>query len=323
MTVGRNSYLRLIAAVVTITLIVSTLIDWQYNTVVEFSKDTDEYASWFGWLNATFLFVSFFFQLLMTNKIIKRFGIRITLLIYPVMLFIGALLIGPLPTLGIAAMIKGTDQSLDFSLNQSVRELLYIPVSPELKYKAKVFIDMFLNRFAKSFGALILMVVLATPFAIPPDQEPFLIWKPRVLTVSIISLFFIFAWIILNLRVSREYANTVKDKLAKRNDRADKIVGEKLDVDFMKLVVDTLENKERSSVLYAMDIFDLLKQDKLTPEVKKLIGYTHNEMRASAFGSLMEESEIGIGPQFEETYDEDVLVKEIRSLAINIELEQD
>jgi AAA family ATP:ADP antiporter len=72
-----------------------------------------------------------------------------------------------------------------------------------------------------------------------------------------------------------------------------------------------MENKERSSILYAMDVFDLLKQDKMTPEVKKLIGYAHNEIRASALGSLIEESEIGIGPQFEDTYDEEVLLKEI------------
>lgn len=313
-TVRTNNYLRLLAAVVTITLIVSTLIDWQYNTVVEVSMDTDEYASWFGWLNATFLFVSFFFQLLMTSKIIKRFGIRITLLIYPVMLFFGALLIGPLPTLGIAAMIKGTDQSLDFSLNQSVRELLYIPVSPELKYKAKVFIDMFLNRFAKSFGALILLIVLGIPLATPADQELAEIRGTRIFIVSIISLFFIITWIILNLKVSKEYANTVKNKLARRYERADKIVGEKLDVDFMKLVVDTLDNKERSSVLYAMDVFDLLKQDKLTPEVKKLIGYKQDELRAATIGALIEESDIGLGAQIEETYDEEALVKEIQEV---------
>jgi len=323
-TVRKNSYLRLLAAVVTITMIVSTLIDWQYNTVVESSLYKPAlYATWFGYANAGFLFVSFFFQLLMTSNIIKRFGIRSTLLIYPAMLFICAFLIGTLPTLFLigplstlvlAVTIKGVDQSLDFSLNQSVRELLYIPVSPELKYKAKVFIDMFLNRFAKSFGALILMIVLLIPFAMPPDQEPNLIWKPRVLTVSIISLLFILAWILLNIKVSKEYAKTVKDKLAGRDDRADIIVGEKLDVDFMKLVVDTLENKERSSVLYAMDVFDLLKQDKLTPEVRKLIGYKQDELRASAIGSLIEESELGIGPQFEDTYDEEVLAKEIQEV---------
>jgi len=323
-TVRSHSYLRLLAGVVTITLIVSTLIDWQYNTVVEFSiQDTDLYASTFGYFNAIFLFVSFLFQLLITSKIIKRFGIRTSLLVYPVLLFICALLIGilptvfligPLSTLVLAVTIKGADQSLDFSLNQSVRELLYIPVSPELKYKAKVFIDMFLNRFAKSFGALILMLVMIIPFAVPPDQEPFYIWRPRVLTVSIVSLVLILAWIVLNLKVSREYANTVKNKLARRYERADKIVGEKLDVDFMKLVVDTLENKDRSSVLYAMDVFDLLKQDKLTPEVKKLIGYKQDELRASAFGSLIEEPGLGIGPQIEETYNEELLINEIQEV---------
>jgi HEAT repeat protein len=184
-----------------------------------------------------------------------------------------------------------------------VRELLYIPISPEIKYKAKIFIDMFLNRMGKGIGALMLM---------------FFIWVPTapavaIRIVSVMSIAFILVWVTLNLRLSKEYANIIKGKLTK-SERADTIVHEKLDVDFMKLVLDTIEDKNRSSILYAMDIFDLIKQDKLTPEVKELIGYKQDDVRISSLGMLFEGSESGIAPDFGEHADEEILLKEIEEI---------
>ncbi|NOR12399.1 MAG: hypothetical protein GQ545_04015 [Candidatus Aminicenantes bacterium] len=302
-TVRQNYYLKLLAAVVTVTWIVSTFIDWQYNKVIEREVTQTFYISFFGYFNSALLVVPFFIQLLMTSNIIKRFGIRLTLLVYPLMLLLCSFGIAASPTILFALGIKGSDKSLSFSLNQSVRELLYIPISPEVKYKAKIFIDMFLNRLGKGIGALLLMIFILVPTA--PSLS--------IRIVSIMSLVFILLWVVLNLKVSKEYANIIKGKL-KKSERADRIVDEKLDVDFMKLVLDTIEDKNRSSILYAMDIFDLVKQDKLTPEVRKLIGYKQDEVRVSSVGMLFEGSESGIAPDFEERLDEGILLKEIKEI---------
>jgi AAA family ATP:ADP antiporter len=302
-TIRKNYYLKLLAAVVTITWIVSTFIDVQYNSVIENAVTQTFYISFFGYFNSALLVVPFFVQLLMTSNIIKRFGIRLTLLIYPLTLLLFSFGISAFPTIPFALGIKGSDKSLSFSLNQSVRELLYIPISPEVKYKAKIFIDMFLNRLGKGIGALLLLIFIWVPTA------PTL----RIRIVSIMSFGFILLWVALNLRVSKEYANIIKEKL-KKSERADRIVDEKLDVDFMKQVLDTIEDKNRSSILYAMDIFDLIKQDKLTPEVKKLIGYKQEEVRVSSAGMLFEGFESGIAPDFEEAVTEGDLLKEIEEI---------
>ncbi|HEB36057.1 MAG TPA: hypothetical protein ENI18_09490, partial [Candidatus Aminicenantes bacterium] len=185
------------------------------------------------------------------------------------------------------------------------RELLYIPVSPELKDKAKIFIDMFLNRFAKGIGALILLIFVF----LPPDP-----WKSRVQIVSIIAVVFIVAWIFANLKVSKEYTNIVKQKLEMKWDRGDKVVAEKMDVDYTKLVFDTIDSRDRSSVLYAMHIFDLIKQDKLTPEVKKLISYKADERKVSSLGGLFESGETTLVPETDDMLSEDVLGKEVKEI---------
>ena len=218
-----------------------------------------------------------------------------------------------------ALIIKTSDKSLSFSINQSVRELLFIPVSPEFKNSVKIFIDMFVNRVAKGVGALILMLILViipifSPTPSAEQEESVIYVARRVQLVSLFSVIFIAAWIVLNIKVSKEYTNTIKNKLKLHWKRADAIVDEKLDVDFMKLILDTLEDKNRSDVLYAMDLFDLTKKDKLTPEVRKLLGYKANEMNVASMDVLFQTEGATLSPQMDDSLINSRDEKEIKEI---------
>jgi len=306
-TVRKNHYLTLLAVVVILTFVVATFIDFQSKTVIGVKVERmDEMTEFFGYFHAGLLVLPFFLQLFMTSNIIRRYGIRFTLLLFPLVLIFCSMGIYFWPAILFAVAIKSSDKGLSFSLNQSVRELLYIPISPEIKYKAKVFIDMFLNRFAKGIGALILLIFIF----ILPEAE----WVKRVKIVSITTFVLILAWILINLKICKEYTHTVKQKLELKWDRADRVVAEKVDVDYMKLVFDTIESKERSSVLYAMHLFDLIKQDKLTPEIKELISYKSDEVRVSSLGGLFESGETTLFPMADNYMSEEVLEKEIEEI---------
>ncbi len=305
-TVRKNYYLKLLAVVVTLTFIVTTFIDYQSKTVINMKMvRLDEYTEFFGYFHAALYVLPFLISLFVTSNLIKSYGIRIILLLFPLVLLLCFGGIAFWPLLGFALAIKASDKSLSFSINQYMRELLYIPVSPELKYKAKIFIDMFLNRFAKGIGALILLIFIF----LPPDP-----WKNRVQIVSIIAVVFIVAWIFANLKVSKEYTNIVKQKLEMKWDRGDKLVAEKMDVDYTKLVFDTIESRDRSSVLYAMHLFDLIKQDKLTPEVRRLISYKAHERNVSSLGGLFESGETALIPETDDMLSEEVLGKEVQEI---------
>jgi AAA family ATP:ADP antiporter len=306
-TVRKDHYLTLLATVVTLTFVVATFIDYQSKTVISRTVEKmPDMTEFFGYFHAGLLVLPFFLQLLMTSNLIKRYGIRSALLLFPFVVLLCAIGIFALPAfLAFALIIKASEKSLSFSLNQSVRELLYIPISPNLKNKAKIFIDMFLNRFAKGIGALILMIFIF----FPPEK-----WETRVRIVSIISFVFILGWVFYNLKVSKEYTNTVKQKLELKWERADRLVAEKVDMDYTKLVFDTLESRDRSSVLYAMHLFDLIKQDKLTPEVRKLISYKSDEMKASSLGGLFEGGETTLYPEMDDYIGEEDWEKEIKEI---------
>ncbi len=311
-TVRQSPYLKLLAGIVMITLVVSTLIDFQFNSIVFNVRGGKNLTSFFGYFNAGTMAFAFLLQLLLTSNIIRRFGIRVTLLFYPLILLLGSAGIGMVAFASIipAILIKAGDKSLAYSLNQSVRELLYIPISVEQKYKAKVFIDMFLNRFAKGVGAVILWLLLA----ILPKSSEIGITALGIRYISLVVAFIILGWILLNLRVSRGYTDAVKEKLKSPRERGDRLVSEQVDVDYTKLVFDTLESKDRSSVLYAMHLYDLIRQDKLTPELRKLITYKTDEIRAASLGTLFEQGETALGPQTDDDLDNEVLKKEIEEI---------
>lgn len=323
-TTRKSPYLVLLSGIMMATLVVSTLIDWQFNSIVSSAvKGESNLTSFFGYFNAGTMFFAFLFQLLLTSPIIKAFGIRGALLLYPLILFLGtggiglAALAGIIPLLP-AILIKASDKGLAYSLNQSVRELLYIPISPEQKYKSKIFIDMFLNRFAKGLGAVILAVLLWLVPREPATQGG----QGAIRYISLIVLAIIAVWVFLNFRIGREYTNLIKAKLKKQYERGDLLVSQRLDVDYTKLVFDTVESQNRSSILYAMNLFDLIRQDRLTPEVKKLVSYRADEIRAASLGGMFEQTETGLGPRTEDELSEDVLKKEIKEI-MNLDVYQD
>ncbi|MGB8952006.1 MAG: MFS transporter [Candidatus Aminicenantales bacterium] len=297
-SVRKSRYLTLLAGSVVIALIVSTLIDWQFSHTIEHTAFIKRnMTSFLGHFNAGLLFFSFLFQLFLTPRLIKFLGVRPAILIYPGILLVCSLGIGAVPGVLFALLIKGSDKSLHYSLDQSIHKLFYIPVTPEVKHRAELFIDMFLDRLAKGAGAGILAV--------------FFLFGLGIREVSVLSVGLILVWIFLNIKVSHEYTGTVKQKVKLKWGRADKAVAEKVDLDYAKLVFDTLESKNRSSVLYAMHLFDLIRQDKLTPEIKKLIAQESSEMRISSLGSLFEAEGTSLVPETEETLSEDVLKKEV------------
>jgi len=319
----KNRHLLFLSGMMISAIVVTTLIDFQFNSVVgHHFAEKDALTEFFSMFFAVLMVFSFLLHTFLTNRVLRKFGIRVALLIAPFLLLLGStavfILLGALYYWAI--FIKFTDKSFAHSLNQSVRELLYIPISPEIKYKAKVFIDMFVNKLARGIGALLILGAFSV-FGLW-GKEPVGI----VGYISSIVVLFSAIWIILNTLITREYVNIVKRSLKIKWQDADKLIGEKIDVDMTKLVFDTLESKNRSSVLYAMNLFDLVKKEKMSPELKRIISQKSDEIRASSMDTLFELDGEVLMPEMEDTIDEedlDVQIQEIMSLDVYQELMKD
>ena len=300
-----NRHLLLLSGTVGFSIIVATMIDFQFSSVVDTTfQEQDARTAFLGIFFTVLLIFSYVLHVFSTNRILKNFGLRTALLIAPFFLLLGAAAIFILPAfvhIYWAVYIKGADKSLAHSLNQSVRELLYIPIPPEIKYKSKVFIDMFVSKFAKGIGAVFLLIALK-------------LFQFTYIQISYLTFIFIAAWIGCNLLITKEYVNIVKRNLSIKWQEADDYLMDNVDIDKTKLIFDTIESKNQSSVLYAMNLFDLVKRDKMSTGMKKIISNKSSEIQASSMDSLLNMGGGILFPELDDSIDDenlDVQIKEI------------
>jgi len=86
-------------------------------------------------------------QAFLVSRIIKFFGVRGGLLVLPLVALIGYGAMAFIPILAIIRAAKIGENSLDYSLQSTARNALYLPTSREAKYKAKAAVDTFFMRF--------------------------------------------------------------------------------------------------------------------------------------------------------------------------------
>src|ERR1700722_2131646 len=137
-SVFSSSYLRAIAAVICISSFTTTLTGWQFKALAkQFSEGKDALAIFFGDFFFYAGLLALLFQLLLTTRLLRRFGIGAMLFVLPVAVLLGSVGVLVLGTVGAALFLKGSDQVLRYSIDRSTIELLYLPMPRSVKLQAK------------------------------------------------------------------------------------------------------------------------------------------------------------------------------------------
>ncbi|HYV51267.1 MAG TPA: Npt1/Npt2 family nucleotide transporter [Dongiaceae bacterium] len=92
-------------------------------------------------------------QAFLVSRVLKRFGVRVALLVLPVVALLGYTSMAFIPLLYFIRSVKLAENSLDYSLQNTTRNALYLPTSREAKYKAKQANDTFFVRFGDVISA--------------------------------------------------------------------------------------------------------------------------------------------------------------------------
>jgi len=100
------------------------------------------YGNYFTWVNI----VSALLQAFVVSRILKYFGVRGGLLVLPFVALFGYLSMAFIPLVAFIRGAKIAENSLDYSVQNTTRNALYLPTSREAKYKAKQANDTFFVR---------------------------------------------------------------------------------------------------------------------------------------------------------------------------------
>jgi len=101
------------------------------------------YGDYFRWVNL----LGILLQTLFVSRIINFMGVRGALYVLPGIALVSYSVLAVAPILALVRGVKTLENATDYSLQNTVRQALFLPTSREAKYKAKAAIDTFFARF--------------------------------------------------------------------------------------------------------------------------------------------------------------------------------
>ena len=112
------------------------------------------YSKFFSVVNL----VGLVLQLFVVSRLLKYFGVSVAVLVLPLIALTGYALLAFMPVLAVVRWVKTAENATDYSLQNTVRNVLFLPTSREQKYKAKQVIDSFFVRAGDVLSALLIYV---------------------------------------------------------------------------------------------------------------------------------------------------------------------
>jgi AAA family ATP:ADP antiporter len=117
-----------------------------------------------NWVNTTGEYISvvnlvgLLVQLFIVSRVLKYLGVRVAILVLPLIALGGYFIMAFIPVLSIIRWAKTAENATDYSLQNTVRQVLFLPTNREQKYKAKQAIDTFFVRAGDVLSAVLVAV---------------------------------------------------------------------------------------------------------------------------------------------------------------------
>lgn len=158
-----SRYLLAIALIVFLYELVSQILDYQYSSEAEQLAGAGATQAFFGKVTAIIGVVSVITQFVLVSFIIRTFGVTTALLVLPVAMAMASGVYLVMPVLWVGALLTISDNAFSYSINQTARETLFVPTSAEVKYKARAFANMFVQRVGKGIAILMALALASLP----------------------------------------------------------------------------------------------------------------------------------------------------------------
>jgi ATP/ADP translocase len=204
-----------LALLVAATMLVSTLVDFQFKVVARdhFHGDEAALAAYFGRFYAIAGVVSAAAQFLAIGRVLEAYGLTAALAVLPATFALGEawLVLGHVAGLGAAlaatTIAKGADNVLRYTLNDAALQLLYAPVGRAVRARAKAIVDGVTKPVSVGVAGL---VVLLVGRALAGGDASLVPWTAGI-ALALLAVWGVAVW-----RARRTYVGALLDTLTER-----------------------------------------------------------------------------------------------------------
>jgi AAA family ATP:ADP antiporter len=163
-------------------------------TMLEFTRDgtTTFYGDFFFWVNVTALFLQSF----LASRLLKLGGFGVIMMLLPVIALISYTAMALLPILLVVKTMKIAENATDYSINNTARQVLWLPIDTKMKFRGKPAIDTFYARVGDGLSAI--TVLLGVQFLSLSIKQFF-----------IFNVLLVVLWLVFSLMLVREHKKTL------------------------------------------------------------------------------------------------------------------
>ena len=190
-TLFRSRYLLLVGVLILSTQVISTVLDLCFNGLVQSElPDKDARTAFFGAVYGNLGLIAGILQLVVVPLALRFVGLRVIHVSIPLVHLVSSLVLTISPSLRSGTAAYVIFKALDYSLFRASKELFYMPLSYDSRYRAKQINDSFGYRFAKGGSAGVIELVRLGVKTIPgiafsiTAMVAAIVWTPIVLSLT-------------------------------------------------------------------------------------------------------------------------------------------
>jgi ATP:ADP antiporter, AAA family len=277
-----------------------------------YGSDTQKMVAFFGTFQVIAGSVGIIMQFFVASRLIDRFGVLPAMLLLPVaiaggstaiLLTGGALFAVSIPT--------ASEASLKYSVNEPAMNLLYLPISSELRGKAKAVLEGMVKPAATALLGIIFLFIGKI------KGVSLLTWTPLMLILTA-------GWIVMLVFALRYYVKALGDSIKER--RLD-IRSENFDPsDEMSknIIVEALKDKDPMRVLHVLGLIRAITAISWTPYISELLNHPESIIKIEALKYIGEYRSIELAERVKPLLDDhDLLVRKEAILTFCSLMEKD
>ena len=269
-----SRHLQLIALIVGVAALSAVFVEQQLNmAVAESGASTDDITRYLGRVTMYLSIAGFVVQVGLTSRLHRSYGLAVALLLLPSIVGATSVLILITGAVWAVALARVVDTSLRYTFDRTTREVLFLPLPVNVTERAKPFVDVTIDRFARGAGA-VLLLVLIKPWGAG------LAWQQ----LAYVNLALVAAWIGLALAAHREYLDMFRRNLLSGAIEPEAVRFDVADSRTIGLLVSELWSPNPASVVYAIEMLETLGRRDVLPA--SLFAHASGKVRARALRAL-------------------------------------
>jgi AAA family ATP:ADP antiporter len=274
--IGRIRHLQIIVAILIVTYLVDTLVEYQFQVMARVGHTGDQLTAFFGQFYGLYLnLTEFVFQLFATSAVVNRFGVGGTLQIAPWSIAISSVATAVAPGVVSASAVRLTEASTRYTLNRTGMELLYMPLPLELRNRIKAFIDICVDRFSRGIGGVLLIFLTTAGLHL------------GVKGISVVVMALCIPWVLLAHVARKEYISTVRKRIESRRLNFEEVRINVTDGATVQMLETAAGTDNPRQATYALGLLADAPGYDIRPLLQKLVNATAPEVREKVFEAAL------------------------------------